>query len=44
LYAAGVAQSIEDGIVRSREALASGAARRKLDALVATTQKLAQKP
>jgi anthranilate phosphoribosyltransferase len=44
LYAAGVATSIEDGIVRAREAIASGAARHKLDALVTTTQKLAAKP
>ena len=43
LYAADVASSIGDGIERARAALASGAARRKLDAFVATTQKLAQK-
>jgi anthranilate phosphoribosyltransferase len=41
LYAADVATSIGDGIERARAALASGAARRKLDAFVATTQKLA---
>ena len=41
LYAANVAASIEDGIARSREAIASGAARHKLDAFVATTRKLA---
>lgn len=43
LYAADVASSIADGIARAREAIASGAARRKLDAFVATTQKLAPK-
>jgi anthranilate phosphoribosyltransferase len=43
LYAANVATSIQDGIVRAREAIATGAARRKLDAFVATTQKLATK-
>ena len=36
-----VAASIEEGIERARAAIASGAARRKLDAFVATTQKLA---
>ena len=40
LYAANVASSIADGIVRAREAIASGAARKKLDTFVATTQKL----
>jgi anthranilate phosphoribosyltransferase len=44
LYAAGVADSIADGILRARGAIASGEARRKLDAFVATTQKLAAKP
>jgi anthranilate phosphoribosyltransferase len=39
LYAANVASSIEDGIVRAREALASGAAKRKLEEFVAVTQK-----
>jgi len=43
LYAANVARSIGDGIERARAALASGAARRKLDAFVATTQKLGSK-
>jgi anthranilate phosphoribosyltransferase len=43
LYAANVAGSIGDGIERARAALESGAARRKLDAFVATTQKLASK-
>jgi anthranilate phosphoribosyltransferase len=41
LYAANVARSIGDGIERARAAIASGGARRKLDAFVATTQKLA---
>jgi anthranilate phosphoribosyltransferase len=43
LYAAGIAASIGEGIERARTALASGAARRKLDAFVATTQKLGAK-
>ena len=41
LYAANVAGSIEEGIERARAAIASGAAKRKLDAFVAATQKLA---
>ena len=41
LYAANVAASIEEGIERARAAIASGAAKRKLDAFVAATQKLA---
>jgi anthranilate phosphoribosyltransferase len=41
LYVAGVADSIADGIVRAREAIASGAARAKLDQFVATTLELA---
>jgi anthranilate phosphoribosyltransferase len=41
LYAANVADSISDGIGRARSALASGAARRKLEEFVAATQKLA---
>ena len=41
LYAADVVDSIADGIIRAREAIASGAARRKLDEFVAATQKLA---
>jgi anthranilate phosphoribosyltransferase len=44
LYAAGVADSIGDGIVRARAAIASGEAKRRLDAFVALTQKLAPKP
>ena len=39
LYAAGVADSIADGIERARAAIASGAARAKLDEFVATTQR-----
>jgi anthranilate phosphoribosyltransferase len=41
LYAADVAASIDDGIRMAREAIASGAAKRKLDAFVAATQRLA---
>jgi len=41
LYAAGVADSIGDGIARARDAIASGAARAKLDQFIATTRELA---
>jgi anthranilate phosphoribosyltransferase len=41
LYAANVADSIGEGIAQARSAIASGAARRKLDEFVATTQRLA---
>ena len=41
LYAADVAASIEEGIAQARIAIASGAARRKLDEFVAATQTLA---
>ncbi|WP_440224651.1 anthranilate phosphoribosyltransferase [Dokdonella sp. MW10] len=41
LYAAGVADSIADGIDKAREALASGAARERLDTFVRTTRELA---
>jgi len=41
LYAANVAESIAVGIEQARQALASGAARSKLDAFVRYTQKLA---
>jgi anthranilate phosphoribosyltransferase len=41
LYAAGIAQSVADGIARARETIASGAAMRKLEAFVAATRKLA---
>jgi anthranilate phosphoribosyltransferase len=40
LYAANVVSSIEAGIAKAREALASGAAKAKLDQLVATAQAL----
>src|SRR3954471_21229470 len=40
LYAAGIAGSIADGISRAREAIASGAASRKLDAFVAATRSM----
>ena len=40
LYVANVADSIADGINRAREAIASGAARAKLDQFVQTTQRL----
>jgi anthranilate phosphoribosyltransferase len=40
LYAAGLAASIAEGIARARESIASGAAKKKLDAFVTTTQKL----
>jgi len=42
LYAAGVATDIEDGIRRAREAIASGAATRKLEAFVAATRSVGQ--
>jgi anthranilate phosphoribosyltransferase len=42
LYAAGVADTIDNGIARAREAIASGAARAKLDEFVSTTQTLAR--
>lgn len=41
LYAADVVDSIAAGIEQAREAIASGAARRKLDEFVRTTQRLA---
>ena len=41
LYAANVAPSIKEGIDRAREAVASGAAKRKLAQFVGATQKLA---
>jgi anthranilate phosphoribosyltransferase len=40
LYAADVAPSIAEGIERARAAIASGAAKKKLEAFVALTQKL----
>ena len=41
LYAAGIADSIADGIERARSSIASGAAKRALDAFVAVTRSLA---
>jgi anthranilate phosphoribosyltransferase len=41
LYAAGVVENIDRGLVAAREAIASGAARAKLDQFVAITQRLA---
>ena len=41
LYAAGAVDSIADGIAKAREAIGSGAARRKLDEFVAVTKELA---
>ncbi len=41
IYAAGVADSIAEGIERARAALASGEAKRKLEEFVATTRELA---
>jgi len=43
LYVANVADSIGDGIAKAREAIASGAARAKLEQFVECTQKLAAK-
>ena len=41
LYVAGVADSIAHGIARAREAIASGAAKARLQAFIATTRALA---
>jgi anthranilate phosphoribosyltransferase len=41
LYVAGVVEAIDEGISRAREAVASGAARAKLEDFVATTRRLA---
>jgi len=43
LYAANVAGSIGEGIAKARQALESGAARRKLDQFVAATRRLSAK-
>jgi anthranilate phosphoribosyltransferase len=43
LYAANVAHDIADGIARARSVMASGAARAKLDAFVATTHAVSEK-
>jgi anthranilate phosphoribosyltransferase len=40
IYVAGHARSLQSGIERARKAIASGAARQKLDAFVAATRKL----
>jgi anthranilate phosphoribosyltransferase len=42
LYAGGIAPSIAEGIARAREAIASGAAKKKLSQFVEVTQKLAK--
>src|SRR3546814_8181556 len=42
LYVAGVADSIADGIVRARDAIASGAAMAKMREFVEATQRLAR--
>jgi anthranilate phosphoribosyltransferase len=42
LYAAGIAESIGDGIERARAAIASGAALRKLESFVVATKSVAQ--
>jgi anthranilate phosphoribosyltransferase len=42
LYAAGVVDSIGEGIASARRVIASGAARAKLDDYVAATQALAE--
>ncbi|WP_396616635.1 anthranilate phosphoribosyltransferase [Lysobacter soli] len=44
IYAAGVADSIAEGIERARAALASGAAKHKLEEFVETTRELAGEP
>ncbi|QHS08916.1 anthranilate phosphoribosyltransferase [Sinimarinibacterium sp. NLF-5-8] len=40
LYVAGVANTISDGIARAGQAMASGSARAKMEAFVATTQRI----
>jgi anthranilate phosphoribosyltransferase len=42
LYAAGIAESVADGIERARSAIASGAASRKLEEFVAATRSMGQ--
>jgi anthranilate phosphoribosyltransferase len=44
LYAADLAQSIAAGIEKAREAIASGAARTKLDRFVAATRRMKGMP
>ena len=41
IYVAGLAATLADGVARARETLQSGAARRKLDEFVSSTQSLA---
>ncbi len=43
LYAAGIAESIADGILRARSAISTGDAKRKLQQFVAVTQRLVAK-
>jgi anthranilate phosphoribosyltransferase len=43
LYAADVVDSIDAGMAAAREAIASGAAREKIEALVKFTQQFAKK-
>ncbi|HLW13782.1 MAG TPA: anthranilate phosphoribosyltransferase, partial [Casimicrobiaceae bacterium] len=43
LYAAGIADSIADGIARARQVIASGAASAKLEQFVAATQSIARR-
>ena len=43
LYAANVTASMQDGVSRAREVLASGAARQKMDALLALVASFGQK-
>ena len=43
LYAAGIAESIADGILRARSAIATGDAKRKLQQFVAVTQRFGAK-
>lgn len=42
LYGAGIAESIADGVTRAKEAIASGAARAKLEQFIQVTQRLGQ--
>ncbi|MCB1743370.1 MAG: anthranilate phosphoribosyltransferase [Gammaproteobacteria bacterium] len=41
IYVAGVCDSIEEGVERARDSIASGAARKRLDKLIAVSQRLA---
>ncbi len=42
LYTAGVAESVDEGVSAAREAIESGAAKRKMEDFVATTRRLAK--